>query len=83
MLTETFFRIPFSVIGRCSLMQVFSNADLTLAAGKMTCERSNLPQAASNIDDFTESQAASCRHAQSLSRHFRAFERGYWQDFQN
>ncbi len=33
--------------------------------------------------DFTESQAAACKHFQSQSRRFRVLEAGYWKDFQN
>jgi hypothetical protein len=33
--------------------------------------------------DFTESQAASCKHFQYQNRRFRVFEAGYWKYFQN
>jgi hypothetical protein len=74
MLTVTLFRIPFSVIGRCSLAQTSH-----WLQGK--CARSNLSQAASDII-LTGSQAASCRHAQCQNRHLRILEASYWQDFQ-
>jgi hypothetical protein len=41
----------------------------------------NLSQAAPN--DFTESQAASCKHIQFQNRRFRVFEAGYWKEFRN
>jgi hypothetical protein len=31
--------------------------------------------------DFTEPQAASCKHFQSQNRRFRVFEAGYWEEF--
>jgi hypothetical protein len=33
--------------------------------------------------DFTESQAASCKHFQRQSRRFMVLKDGYWMDFQN
>jgi hypothetical protein len=33
--------------------------------------------------DFTESQAASCKHFQRQNRRFSFFAVGYWKDFQN
>ncbi len=50
--TETLLRIPFSVIGRCSLVPISHEL------GKYA--RINLSHAASSI--VTESQAASCKH---------------------
>ncbi len=64
------------MIGRCSLVPTSHRLQ-----GK--CAKINLSQAASGTYDFTESQAASCRHFQSQNRRFRVFEAGYWKDFQN
>jgi hypothetical protein len=74
MLTETFLRIPFSVTGRKI------SADLSLTAGKM--HKNELGTGGFRYD-FTESQAASCKHFQSQNHRFRVFEGGYWKDFQN
>jgi len=47
------------------------------------CSRINLSQLASGLrDDFTKSQAASCKHFQCQNRRFRVFEAGYWNYFQ-
>jgi hypothetical protein len=70
MLTETLLRIPFSVIGRSSLVS-------TSHWLQRKCARTYLSQAGFRYD-FTESQAASCH-----CRRFRVFEAGYWKDFQN
>jgi hypothetical protein len=51
---------------------MFSSADLSLAAGTM-CENE---VTGGFWYDFTESQAASCKH-------FRVKTAGYWKDFQN
>ncbi len=67
MLTETLFRIPFSVIGRCSLVPTSH-----WLHGKM---RKNLylSQAASGM--------ILQNHTSCQSRRFRVFEAGYWKDF--
>ncbi len=59
---------------------MFSIADLSLAAGKM-CTNSLVT--GGFRCDFTESQAASCRHYQCQNCRFRFFEAGYEKDFQN
>jgi hypothetical protein len=61
------FKAPFSVIGRCSLVPT------SHLQGK--CARINY--------DFTESQAAFCKHFQCENRRIRVFEAGYRKDFQN
>ncbi len=66
MFIETLLRIPFSVIG-----WTFSSADLLLAAGKVT---------GGFRYDFTELQAASCKHFLSQNRRFCVFEAGCWKD---
>jgi hypothetical protein len=59
---------------------MFSSADLSLAAWKNAQE----PTVTGGFRyDFTESQAASCKHFQCQNRRFRGFEAGYWKDFQN
>jgi hypothetical protein len=75
MLTETLLRIPFFLIGRC--FQVPTSHWLQ---GKL---RRNQLTTGGNGYDFTESQAASCKHFQGQNRRFRVFEAGYWKDFQN
>jgi hypothetical protein len=72
MLSETFLRIPFSVIGRCSLVPTSH-----WLQGK--CARINLSQAATGMI-FTESQAAFS--VSKPPRRFRVFDAGYWKDFQ-
>jgi hypothetical protein len=59
---------------------MFSSADLSLAAGKM---RKHYLVTGGFRYDFTESQAASCKHFQCQNHRFIAFEAGYWKDFQN
>jgi hypothetical protein len=71
MLTETLFRIPFSVIGRCSLVPTSH-----WLQGK--CAKINLSQAASGMIWFYESQAAFCKHFQFQNRCIRVFEACYW-----
>ncbi len=71
MLTETLFRFPFSVFGRCSLVPI--------SHWLQKCASINLSQSATGM--ITESQAASCKHSK-LPRS-RVFESGYWKDFQN
>jgi hypothetical protein len=63
--TETFLRIHFSVIGRCSL------ADLSLAAGRNAQE---LTSHSGFRYDFTDSHAAFCKNFQCQQRRFRVFE---------
>ncbi len=63
MLTETLLRIPFSVIGRCSLVPV--------TYWLLICHR-RLP-----VCFFSESQGASCKHFQCQIRRFGGFEAGY------
>jgi hypothetical protein len=52
---------------------MFSSADLSLSAGKM---RRNKLVTGGFRYDFTESQAASCKHFQCQSRRFRVFKAG-------
>jgi hypothetical protein len=52
---------------------MFSSADPSLAAGKRA--RINLSQVSSKV--------ASCKQFQYQNRGLRAFEAGYWKDFQN
>jgi hypothetical protein len=59
---------------------MLSSAGLSLAAGKM---RKNLLVTDDFRYDFTELQAASCKHFQCQNRRFRVFEVGYWKNFQN
>jgi hypothetical protein len=59
---------------------MFSSADLSLAAGKM---RKNHFVTGSFRYDFTESQAAPCKHFQCQHRLFKVFEAGFWTDFKN
>jgi hypothetical protein len=72
MLTETFLRIPFSVIGRCSLVPTSH-----WLQGK--CARINLSQAATGRYDFTESRITGgvLKAFLCQNRHFRAFEESY------
>ncbi len=72
--SETLLRIPFSVIGRCSLVPISH-----WKQGK--CTRIKLPHGF--WYDFTESQAASCKYFQCQNRCFRVFRAACWRDFQN
>jgi hypothetical protein len=51
---------------------MFSNADLSLAAGKM---HKNLIITGGFRYDFTESQAASCKHFQYQNRRYMSLKR--------
>jgi len=59
---------------------MFSSDDLSLASGKM---RKNYLVTEVFRYDFTEAQAASCKHLQCQNRRFRVFEAGYWKDIQH
>jgi hypothetical protein len=59
---------------------MLSSAGISLAAGKM---RKNLLVTGGFRYDFTESQAAYCKHFKCQNRRFRVFEVGYWKDFKN
>jgi hypothetical protein len=72
MFTETILKIPFSVIGRCTLVP--TSHWLQENAQKLTCGFRY---------DFTESQAASCKHFQCKNHRFRFFEAGFWKEFEN
>ena len=78
MLTETLLRIPFFVIGRCSLVP-------TCHWLQVKCARINLAPAAFGIilQNYIILHVASSKHFQCQNRRFRAFEAGYWKDFQN
>jgi hypothetical protein len=72
MLTGTFLRIPFSVIGRCSLVPTSH-----WLQGK--CARNNLLQAATGRYDFTESRITGgvLKAFLCQNRHFMDFELRY------
>jgi hypothetical protein len=57
---------------------MFSGAGLSLAAEKMG--RNKLVTGGFRYD-FTESQAASCKHFHRQSRRFMVFKAGYWMVF--
>jgi hypothetical protein len=59
---------------------IFSSAGLSLAADKM---RRNKLVTGGFRYDFTESQAASCKHFQRQSRRFMVFNASYWMGFQS
>ncbi len=68
-LSEILLRFPFSVIG-----QTFSSADTSLPAGKRR-------GTGGFRYDFTESQAASCKHFKSWNSRFRVFKGTQYWDF--
>jgi hypothetical protein len=72
MLTETLFRIPFSVM--------FSSADLSLAAGK--CAKIYLSQAASGLilQNYRRLPVSTFRVKIAAVGSLKG---GYWKDFQN
>jgi hypothetical protein len=59
---------------------MFFSAHLSLDTGKI---RKNYLVSGGFLYDFTESQAASCKHFQCQNCRFSVFEAGYWKDFQN
>ncbi len=71
MFTETLFKIPFSVIGRCSLVPASH-----WLQGK--CARINLSQAAYGriLQNHMRLPVCKCQN-----RPFRIFEAGYWKGF--
>jgi hypothetical protein len=71
---ETLLRIPFSVIRR-----TFSNADLSLAVGKM--RKINLSLSASGM--FLQNHRRLPVSIFRVKRLFRVLEAGYWKYFQN